>query len=240
MSAKQFTSFLLEQPSAPELAKYLVFGEVVRPGPSGSVIALIDDTGKASEVARFGLEPDWAWEEPVPVWKNSRLFDTMRSGSPALISRDDFQTIFGFTRAPGPAGPQFNTVLIVPLVRSAGPFGLALMFYEEANPAMPNFTLDFELFSSLVNLGVQISTSPKHPDNAGRSALVGLLTDRQRDIMTLVSRGFTNKEIAAKLAMTVSTVKHEVSNVLSLLGADSRKKAVSLLRDSIDTSHVAA
>ena len=232
MSAREFASFLLEQPSSAELAKYIVFSEVTGPGPNGCVIALIDDMGKASEIGRFGLGPGWTWEEPVPIWKNSQLFDTMRQGNPALISKSNFQKIFGFTRSPDPSEQDFNTVLMVPLVRSAGPFGLVLMFYEEANPAMPSFALDFQLFSSLVNIGVQMSTQHQGPGRPADSAVVGLLTDRQRDIMTLVSRGLTNKEIAVKLAMTVSTVKHEVSNVLTALGANSRKAAVSLLRSS--------
>ena len=64
--------------------------------------------------------------------------------------------------------------------------------------------------------------------------MIGLLSDRQSKVMSLVSRGLTNRQIARKLSMTVSTVKHEISSILIVLGAESRKKAVELLRESPD------
>ena len=48
----------------------------------------------------------------------------------------------------------------------------------------------------------------------GRSSAPMLLTVREQEILTLVSQGFSNKEIASQLSIAQNTVKHHVHNVL--------------------------
>jgi len=52
------------------------------------------------------------------------------------------------------------------------------------------------------------------------------LTDREKEILTLMVEGLPNNAIAEKLVVSQSTVKFHVSNVLSKLGASSRTEAV--------------
>jgi two-component system, NarL family, response regulator LiaR len=54
------------------------------------------------------------------------------------------------------------------------------------------------------------------------------LTSREKDILDLMIKGYSNKEIAKKLVISPSTVKFHVSNILLKLGVSSRNKAVSL------------
>ncbi len=56
------------------------------------------------------------------------------------------------------------------------------------------------------------------------------LSTRQRDVLKLVSEGYSNKEIAKKLDLAPSTVKTHVSSVLVALGASNRTDAVSKAR----------
>lgn len=56
------------------------------------------------------------------------------------------------------------------------------------------------------------------------------LTKRENDIITLVDRGFTNKEIAAALSIAVPTVKNHVHHILEKLGVERRGAAAAKLR----------
>ena len=51
------------------------------------------------------------------------------------------------------------------------------------------------------------------------------LSDRDREILHLLGRGFTNAEIAQSLFLTEGTVKNYVSNILSKLGVTDRTQA---------------
>jgi DNA-binding NarL/FixJ family response regulator len=52
-----------------------------------------------------------------------------------------------------------------------------------------------------------------------------LLTERETDVLRLIARGCSNKDIARKLAIGDETVKTHVSNILSKLGVESRTQA---------------
>ena len=54
------------------------------------------------------------------------------------------------------------------------------------------------------------------------------LTEREREVLTLMVEGLNNTQIAAKLTVSPSTVKSHVSNILSKLGVASRTEAVTL------------
>jgi NarL family two-component system response regulator LiaR len=54
------------------------------------------------------------------------------------------------------------------------------------------------------------------------------LTDREREVLGLMAEGLNNREIAARLTISRSTVKNHVSNILSKLDATSRTEAAIL------------
>ncbi len=54
------------------------------------------------------------------------------------------------------------------------------------------------------------------------------LTSQEKNILRLLIEGLSNKEIANKQVVSISTVKFHVSNILSKLGASSRAEAVSI------------
>jgi NarL family two-component system response regulator LiaR len=54
------------------------------------------------------------------------------------------------------------------------------------------------------------------------------LTQRERELLTLMTRGQSNQEIADTLAIAVPTVKFHITNILGKLGCDNRTEAVLL------------
>jgi len=60
------------------------------------------------------------------------------------------------------------------------------------------------------------------------------LTEREREVLTLMVEGLNNTQIAGRLTVSSSTIKSHVSNILSKLGVASRTEAVTLaLRNRI-------
>jgi ATP/maltotriose-dependent transcriptional regulator MalT len=61
----------------------------------------------------------------------------------------------------------------------------------------------------------------------GDGDLAGVLTSRELDVMRLIARGQSNREIATTLMVGEGTVKYHVKNVLRKLQARSRSQAIS-------------
>ena len=72
-------------------------------------------------------------------------------------------------------------------------------------------------------------------ETANQSVAPGLdLTEREREVLTLMIEGLNNTQIAGRLTVSPSTIKSHVSNILAKLGVASRTEAVSLaLRNRI-------
>jgi DNA-binding NarL/FixJ family response regulator len=85
-------------------------------------------------------------------------------------------------------------------------------------------SLDQELATQLLK---RLTEDPKPEPNgiAKGESFLGLLSTREREVLELVARGYTNQQIARTLLISVSTVKKHVRNVISKLGVSDRTQA---------------
>lgn len=58
------------------------------------------------------------------------------------------------------------------------------------------------------------------------------LTEREREVLELIARGFNNAEIARQLFLSVKTVRNHVSNIFSKLQVADRAQAIIRARDA--------
>ncbi|MDI3387959.1 response regulator transcription factor [Streptomyces sp. B-S-A8] len=73
---------------------------------------------------------------------------------------------------------------------------------------------------------------PGRPDDqAAADPRLSSLTEREREILVAIGRGWTNGEIAERLVLSESTVKTHVGRVLAKIGARDRIQAVILAYD---------
>lgn len=69
------------------------------------------------------------------------------------------------------------------------------------------------------------------PDDGGASAaLVARLSPRERQVAGLVADGLSNKEIAARLGLSLATVKDHVHHILDKTGLPNRAAVASAVR----------
>ncbi len=71
-----------------------------------------------------------------------------------------------------------------------------------------------------------IASSHLHARSAGAAQLVEPLTNRELDVLELVAKRWTNKEIAAALVISPMTVQRHLTNIFQKLAAENRRDAV--------------
>ena len=121
--------------------------------------------------------------------------------------------------------------------------------FKHINDPLPDITTLDKAVAAPVNRVIQKATA-KNPDHRYPDALafaadfrnaiglnhtpvntVELLTQREQDILQLIIDGLSNKEIAQRLTVTLSTVKWYINQIYNKLGVRSRVQAMVRARD---------
>jgi two-component system, NarL family, response regulator DevR len=174
-------------------------------------ISIVGEAGTAAEALRRipAAAPDVAvLDARLPDGSGIEVCREIRSSLPAircliLTSYDDNDAIFAAVMA-GAAGYLLKEVrgtYLVDAVRQVAA-GKSLM-----DPAVTERLL------------VRLREGSPHDER------MALLTDREREVLVLISDGLTNRQIGQRLFLTEKTIKNYVSGVLSKLGMQSRTQA---------------
>ncbi|CAM5647156.1 response regulator [Streptomyces aurantiogriseus] len=73
-----------------------------------------------------------------------------------------------------------------------------------------------------------LPTGTRSPDPSAPDPRLAPLTDREREILTVIGKGWTNMEIATRFHLAESTVKTHVGRILAKTGSRDRVQAVIL------------
>jgi DNA-binding NarL/FixJ family response regulator len=88
-----------------------------------------------------------------------------------------------------------------------------LLDLASAAPAGPGITIDFEASRELGDALIVLRVPALASDQISDPRLM-TLSHREREVAELVARGFSNKRIAHRLGIAISTVKDHLHNIL--------------------------
>lgn len=83
--------------------------------------------------------------------------------------------------------------------------------------------------------GTVVDRITRHLVTGGRSSSAAVfpqLTDRERDVLSLIARGRSNAQIADHYVLSLKTVRNHVSNVMTKLGVTTRAEAIVAAREA--------
>lgn len=140
---------------------------------------------------------------------HTELIRQLRTSAPEcgllfLVTRYDLEEIVGFLRV-GATGFVARNTSVSDLVRGIIAVGRGEVFLP---PELASRALVALARGEVVQEGVIIT-----------------LTDREQDVLNLLSQGITNKEIAQALFLSVRTVEAHLRNIYGKLGVASRTEA---------------
>jgi DNA-binding NarL/FixJ family response regulator len=129
-------------------------------------------------------------------------------------------------RAAAKAGPDRPLLVVMPATSTNASLRRALL------SGAAGIVLDSEAERALVPTAAAVLAGQLTvPTGLGRQIAPRPLSHREREIMTFVARGLTNREIATRLFLSESTVKTHLSSAFRKLDARSRADAVARITD---------
>lgn len=216
-----------------ELAQVLVESNLYNHHFTGCLIAEIGDDGRIREAGRYGIAGPGPSSDAVPLWDEGLVAQALKLSTPTVIenaleaaeerrltpSSDIDETL---------ALNGFQTIVTIPLRSSGllnGVIGLA-----SVAPLTEDLEInyDYENLQSLLTLATR---SAAYSNPTTNKQPTPPLTMRDRAVLRLLTNGYTNKEIAKELNLSLPTVKLSVSNLLAKFGVPGRKSAAEKARE---------
>jgi DNA-binding CsgD family transcriptional regulator len=114
------------------------------------------------------------------------------------------------------------SILTYPAPDNATP--LIVHLFRDATKKKQNEQFTHQVLSAIENL--QESAAPGAAFSASAGPLTKDLTDREREVLALLTQGLGTEEIAQSLSISPSTVRNHVQSILHKLDVHSRLEAV--------------
>jgi DNA-binding NarL/FixJ family response regulator len=190
-----------------------------------SDIEVVGEAGTGEEALRVaaGSRPDVVLMDlKMPVLDGVAATRRLRAELPsckviALTTFDDDELVFEGLRA-GAVGYLLKDAPSEKLVEAVRAAARGEAFLQPSVAA--------KVLAELSRLSASLPAEAR-----GGPGEVARLTDREREVLRLVGRGASNKEIASTLRLTEGTVKNHLTSVFQKLGVEDRTQAALRARD---------
>jgi two-component system, NarL family, response regulator YdfI len=202
---------------------------MARPAPSADplvILPCVDSMIHASRFAALRTSPEL---ELLPVTLPATLLFRVQSDSPDAIviaegeaflkeagERVVFEDVFAGTPA-----VMLTAVVTTAVLRTASRMNI--------HSVLPTEVTTHQLVTAISATAAGFAVTLPHPAAAREAVQMREeLTPREVEVLRLMARGQTNKQVAARLEISEHTAKFHVSSVLAKLGARTRTEAVTI------------
>lgn len=112
--------------------------------------------------------------------------------------------------------------------------GSTFLWFWQKYPVIPVLLLLFAFIATRYWLKLEIekqrqdilSEYTKAPETSEQKNFNNLLSPREIEVLDLINRGLSNKEIADKLFISLPTVKTHINNVYKIMEVKNRREAI--------------
>lgn len=202
---------------------------LVDPPPKAASVNFIDESGIIFELARFGLTKKDPFLNRNSIWEDLPPFKLLLKGEVALI--DPQQVAEKSKEAGFEIEPEawLKSVLLIPILKKQTPAGAIALFFDQRLDRIPKLEVDYESFQALMVLALETPQFQRAIMDNARPTLPDL-TDSEVEFISLIARGYSNKQIASETNLALPTVKARVSKLLARFEVVNRKELIQKLR----------
>ena len=224
--------FLAGKPSADELARFVCLSEYVNPSPIGCSFALIHPDGMIYELGRFGSAQRESEGGEVPFWSDYSHIEAIRNNLTyhvlaKKINEQADKEEWSFRLDEG-----VKSVLVFPVVSKEVPVAVLSFLLGDSPDGSNSWALNNEYLTLTTLIAMETESIRRQIASLGNDS-VQELTDNEIEIISLIARGFSNKQISQEQLVSIPTVKSRISGLLKKFDAKNRKELVKKARKLI-------
>ena len=219
------------RPSNDDFCSILVHRLFAKEDARSCFIAVLGNDSNIQVTGQYGFEKGLFDRVIINIWKPSGISDAIRTREIQRVnSWEHYRELYPANTTPGLGGEGYIAIPFEAADNSVGAVGIAfhgalseILLYDEV----------IELIQLASPFFTQLNSSPKGTAATKQidfeklnSTTEAELSEREQNILQLMSKGKTNQEIGLELHLSESSIRSASVGIFRTLGVHSRKDAV--------------